>query len=175
MKDRIPTHSGRVTLKPVAGQADTYDMQRADQPTQEGTPLSKATFLTDETERAIWGDAGDRTVNAALFKLRGLVDEACKITYGSYAGTGVYGKDNPNSLTFDFEPKVIFISNGSQYATYDEYILWAVRGATYPISDYNNALNVSMTWNGNTVSWYGGNKERQLNVSGQTYVYVAIG
>lgn len=42
--DRVPAHPGRVTLIPVAGQANTYDMARADNPTETGTPLDKATF-----------------------------------------------------------------------------------------------------------------------------------
>lgn len=49
MQDRVPLYPGRVTLTPVAGQANTYDMARADQPTQEGTPLNKATLLKDVT------------------------------------------------------------------------------------------------------------------------------
>lgn len=49
MQDRIPLYPGRVTLTPVAGQANTYDMTRADQPTQEGTPINKATLLKDAT------------------------------------------------------------------------------------------------------------------------------
>lgn len=42
--DRVPTYPGRVVLTPVPGQANTYDMVRADNPTVEGTPLDKATF-----------------------------------------------------------------------------------------------------------------------------------
>ena len=42
--DRIPTHPGRVKLVPVPGQADTYDMVRADDPIVVGTPLNKALF-----------------------------------------------------------------------------------------------------------------------------------
>lgn len=49
MQDRVPLYPGRVTLAPVAGQPNTYDMTRADQPTQEGTPLNKATLLKDYT------------------------------------------------------------------------------------------------------------------------------
>ena len=49
MQDRVPLYPGRVTLTPVAGQANTYDLVRADQPTQEGTPLNKATLLKDVT------------------------------------------------------------------------------------------------------------------------------
>jgi hypothetical protein len=49
MNDRVSLYPGRVTLTPVAGQTNTYDMTRADQPTQEGTPLNKASLLTDAT------------------------------------------------------------------------------------------------------------------------------
>lgn len=49
MKDRIPLYPGRVKLNPVSGQANTFDLTRADQPTQEGTPLNKASLLKDAT------------------------------------------------------------------------------------------------------------------------------
>lgn len=39
--DRVPTYPGRVRLVPVSGQANTYDMARADQPVAEGTPINK--------------------------------------------------------------------------------------------------------------------------------------
>ena len=54
MQDRIPLYPGRVKMTPVAGQANTYDMVRADDPTQAGTPLNKATFLKDATA-ALYG------------------------------------------------------------------------------------------------------------------------
>ena len=49
MNDRVPRYPGRVKLTPVAGQANTFDMARADEPTQEGTPLNKANLLRDAT------------------------------------------------------------------------------------------------------------------------------
>lgn len=57
MKDRVPVYPGRVTLTPVSGQANTYDMVRADQPTQEGTPLNKNTLLKDATAQSYGGGA----------------------------------------------------------------------------------------------------------------------
>ena len=42
--DRVPTYPGRVKMTPVPGQANTYDMVRADSPTKEGTPIDKAAF-----------------------------------------------------------------------------------------------------------------------------------
>ena len=41
VKDRIPTYPGRVKLSPVSGQANTYDMVRADDPIEPGTPINK--------------------------------------------------------------------------------------------------------------------------------------
>lgn len=58
MQDRVPLYPGRVTLTPVAGQANTYDMARADQPTREGTPLNKATLLKDATAAKFGKDTG---------------------------------------------------------------------------------------------------------------------
>lgn len=68
MKDRVPTYPGRVKLTPVAGQENTYDMERADSPTQEGTPLNKETLLTD-TVAALLGLSGEATVNDMLAAL----------------------------------------------------------------------------------------------------------
>ena len=41
MQDRVSLHPGRVKLVSVPGQENTYDMVRADEPTQVGTPLNK--------------------------------------------------------------------------------------------------------------------------------------
>lgn len=49
MKDRVPLYPGRVKLVPVAGQSNVYDMERADAPTEAGTPLNKASLLKDAT------------------------------------------------------------------------------------------------------------------------------
>lgn len=49
MQDRVPLYPGRVKMIPVAGQANTFDMVRADEPTAEGTPLNKSTLLQDAT------------------------------------------------------------------------------------------------------------------------------
>lgn len=42
--DRVPKHAGRVKLTPVTGQPNYFTMERADEPTVEGTPLDKVTF-----------------------------------------------------------------------------------------------------------------------------------
>lgn len=44
IKDRIPTYPGRVRLTPVPGQENVYDMVRADEPIEPGTPINKTLF-----------------------------------------------------------------------------------------------------------------------------------
>lgn len=68
MQDREPTYPGRVTLTPVYGLANTYDMERADRPLQEGTPLSKASLLKDATA-ALFGLGTDAVPDDALHLL----------------------------------------------------------------------------------------------------------
>ena len=65
MKDRIPTYPGRVKMVPVAGQANTYDMVRADEPVEPGTPINKALFdskasvLTEDVTLYVNGSTGN--------------------------------------------------------------------------------------------------------------------
>lgn len=49
MKDRTPKYPGRVQLTPVDGTENTFDIVRADEPIEQGTPINKKTLLTDET------------------------------------------------------------------------------------------------------------------------------
>ena len=68
MENRQPTYPGRVKLTPVPGSSDLYDMERADQPTVEGTPLNKETLLQDATCAIL--DIPDTSVpNDAFVKL----------------------------------------------------------------------------------------------------------
>lgn len=68
MKDRVPLYPGRVNLVPVAGQENTYDMTRADQPTQAGDPLNKATLWSDATA-ALFGLGVDSVPDDGLKKI----------------------------------------------------------------------------------------------------------
>lgn len=65
MKDRIPTYVGRRKIIPVEGQPNTYDVEMADVPTQEGTPLNTETLLQNSTA-ALLGLGDDATPDDAL-------------------------------------------------------------------------------------------------------------
>lgn len=66
MQDRVPANPGRVLITPENGTAAYYaTMTRADNPTQEGTPLNKSTFLRDATA-ALFGLGTDAVPDDVL-------------------------------------------------------------------------------------------------------------
>lgn len=72
MRDRKPGEgkAGRMLIVPEDGSSSFHAfVYMADEPTDEGTPLNKANFLSDETELELWGSTGDRTVNEAFSRL----------------------------------------------------------------------------------------------------------
>lgn len=90
---------------------------------------------------------------------------------GSYQGDGTTSK----SLTFEFEPKFIYIYG----IRYGYARTWAVmiNNATYAIGDANDASTfvVNITWNGKSVSWSSAQGAGQaMNESSETYYYFAI-
>lgn len=336
MQDRVPLYPGRVKMTPVAGQANTFDMVRADDPTKAGTPLNKATLLKDATAAlyglgtgavpddvfaelgkykqywwkripVVWRDAyatlgdvtsvetGGNSSSSATYSIsysasysvdssgnvtlvspstlsvsytnytainalkghyfksnissvpgiyfvsadapdatRGTIDSVHyvyidgaklighaqgyeygpvelvnssdrnaypdsgthdgyeyeylgipfdnavtvpKIEMGSYVGTGTYGASNPNTLTFEFIPKLVIIKPNN---TTDKYHFEVIQGQTKTFSyqDNTNYGKVEISWNGNSISWYctsGDGSEGQLNKAEYTYYYIAIG
>lgn len=330
MQDRVPLYPGRVTLTPVSGQANTYDLTRADQPTQEGTPLNKASLLKDATAALfglgtdavpddafkelgvfkrdlvnyyVWAKAepdylgpgsiidygaewrsictlsntslyiyysdsytvvngnavltnpssvagkdftsnvdwfkppiigkyiqlinsstypaegykevykqapnGDfkyenstsfgnyltllsnfqtmpgniigyvltptneaPTESGYVFKSMGKLGGKSLIATGSYKGTGTYGSSNPNSLTFEFNPKLVLVNDNGQYG------LIAIKGSAGALAAANT-MQQYVSWGSNTVSWYcNGTRlsaNNQYNANGTTYNYIAIG
>lgn len=333
MQNREPTYPGRVTLTPVAGLANTYDMDRADQPLQQGTPLNKETLLKDATAALFgltaaavpddvlawlgkyaqyWWQRRSNTVttkaNYSYYMVSGATDyesagattvyyasaytvvndrfvltnpssvdvyynrymraDVCKGKYcmsnspsgysmyfvpstatvqraedegssgttydvyfdgctyytvtigqweyvqssnrnaypdsgtsggyayeylgvpfdnavtaprietGSYTGTGSSGSSQKNTLTFDFVPAVVIITEVSQISFYPGNVL--VNGQTDSngigsITSSGGNYAMTVDWADKKVSWYAGEADRQLNKSGVTYYYFAIG
>lgn len=118
-----------------------------------------------------------------FYALTDVEADGVKIEVGSYVGTGTYGSNNPNSLTFAFEPQVVFISirRTNHRNTGNGGFPW-FRGSGFgqlvstQSSLTNTQYNCTLTWSGKTLSWYTiGEVDAQLNTSGQTYDYIAIG
>ena len=124
MQDRIPMYPGRVVMTPVPGKVNTYDMRRADEPTQVGDPLNKATLLTDAVA-AKFGLSSAAVPNDVFSKIRSLFDTKTEFEIISYVGTGTAGKSNPTSVTFSKAPSLIIMlgykygNSGRWYQVFD--------------------------------------------------------
>ena len=110
MKDRKPKYPGRVRLTPVQGQENVFDLERADEPLEDGTPLNKLTLLTDETAKKFFGNLSEAelasvNINGVLGhisdKIKEILGKSVGFKYieiGSYIGTGAVGHDNPTEI-----------------------------------------------------------------------------
>lgn len=261
MQDRTPRYPGRVKLVPVSGQPNVYDMIRADSPTQDGTPINKATLLTDATA-AIFGLGAKATPNDVFAEIRNYVEATLNVPAGTedpaaylddlldayiakkkdrsvgfvcltfatvhpilggnkyiakvnvilqdyvsieaisyangsshnvakkftrskyngvwgewrneaqfssitYVGTGTYGSNKKNSVTFPDRPKAVFVSGPNS--------------AVFPGTAADGFVNcdgydmIPFSWSGNTLSWYNAQgADYQLNESGVTYTCLAL-
>lgn len=134
------------------------------------------------------------TLDGYMYKYLGIplfnAATAVQIATGSYVGTGTYGESNPNSLTFEFEPKLVIISGISSNGAIRSFAIISSKG-----SGFGTRANVSYSTTPspkvifsdikyNNLKWFvGANSssdatatlEVQQNVSGTTYHYLAIG
>lgn len=192
MQDRISNHPNRWVLTPVTGETDTYDFTRADDPTQVGTPLNKATFLPDAVATAVEtatgvsgitlpGEALDALATAFSNLGMGTIGH---IETGSYKGTGTAGSGGTGtatSLTFNYKPRLVFIlkSGAVVTTTAGDAFMWFNPST---IGGYGNTTSTASV-NDKTLSWITNGTSTsvttrardQMNTSGQTYIYVALG
>lgn len=68
MKDRQSLYPGRVKMTPVDGQDNIFDMERADEPTEQGTALSTHNLLPDYVAEALGLEAAENPTPAKAFK-----------------------------------------------------------------------------------------------------------
>lgn len=97
-----------------------------------------------------------------------------KSAIGSYVGTGEYGSNHKNSLTFAFVPKLVIVMGAYDGRAY--YGIF-INGSAYA-GGFIFAYDVlySCTWSDKTLYWYEtSGADTQLNRNGTTYYYVAIG
>lgn len=110
------------------------------------------------------------------------VDEALstclRAMTGSYAGTGVYGTANPNTLTFGHTPKVVVIQCMGAAYTGACVFIWGAENPLMITTNNNGTTGVyalQASYSGNTVSWYSSSGALyQLNRSGSTYNYATL-
>lgn len=127
---------------------------------------------------AMNGDAGDPYSNFSF----------PYIASGSYIGTGFYGENYPNPLSFSFAPKIIWCADDMEFmngtnsihmlymplvsTTYSKYCGFAGSGAKSYAYGKKSTDGKTIYWYCNSSSYGAGG---QLNSSGTTYYYTAIG
>lgn len=116
--------------------------------------------------------------NADNQKIDAALSTIPHIATGSYVGTGTFGSATPSALTFDFTPKlVVVVANEAQNMKAGTvFISGQTLNPGIGVSNYSNSsLSLTVAWGDQSISWYGASSSNQLNDSGVTYFYFAIG
>ena len=104
--DRVPTNAGRVILAPVAGQENTYDMVRADDPRIEGTPMNRDLFMQMqgfEASTTVFNSDGSITETGATGTKKTVFNADGSITE---TFTGTTGKVIVKTTTFNSDGSI---------------------------------------------------------------------
>ena len=136
--DRVPLYPGRITLNPVEGHTNTYDMFRADEPEVVGTPINKAT-LDSITQSRLTGRYYTPTVSKTVdsnatytvnpIPTSGWVESGTeKATSGVYVTTASLSQSNPFEA-FDGT----WSTNGGWRPAYDDNKPWIAIDLGAPI------------------------------------------
>lgn len=123
---------------------------------QEGKKVLPITLAECIKVPVNWGGSLDKSLELLL----PLLNTAVMAT-GSYTGTGTFGQDNPNELTFTFDPEIVIVSGASGSIT---------------ISNKEPSGGQSDGYIQNQkATWYSTSAAKQLNVQGEQYSYWAVG
>ena len=187
MQDRISNHPNRWVLTPVTGETDTYDFTRADDPTQTGTPLNKATFLPDAVASALETATGVSGISLPADALDALATamtqigtrtNIARVATGSYTGAGGTSTTKSKSLSFSFKPRFLVILKSGQnvniYST-GNCTSWMYGATTMAMSNnvtYNNGTSISWT---NSTTTQDNRPSYRMDESGVTYYYFCVG
>ena len=123
-------------------------------------------------------NADNQKIDAALAALGGAIAAAPKIAVGSYTGSGSCGASSPRTLTFAFQPKLVIIVENSWDYLKAGTALISGQSLSAGIGGGTNSgacLGLTVSWSGNSVTWYGPSAEKQLDMENTGYFYCAIG
>lgn len=153
----------------------------------DGAVYTPAETLTDNT-KALYGLGADAVPNDVLALIPNLIAGRAQIATGSYEGTGTEAtSDAPVTLTFDFEPKAIFIIPGAVAIPAGTMRLIAIRPQTkLPlVGSFESATHyrARLSWGERSVSIVGASGPlgtnylpgASMNAADMTYYYLAIG
>ena len=136
-------------------------------------------------------EADDRIMrtdfNEAFAKIDEGMSGGLKVETGSYIGNGLYGAEHPNTLNFDFAPKLVLIKlkdndifpsiiiGGDIYA---KSITRTLGGGVLRVSTSGNSISwyhTGNTWSANSSSGGSPIAGYQLNALNAVYFYAVFG
>lgn len=104
-------------------------------------------------------------------------DNGLLLYTGQYVGTGTYGENHPISITFPFEPIILFMP--VEVLNNVPSISFPTMGLTKSYKQFHpplqNAINIKISSDKKTISFYADNATSQFNAAGYTYCLAAIG
>ena len=149
---------------------------------QQGSAYSKANVLPAAVCTALGLTESTAEPKDAFTALQTLASSAyslasgrARVSKGEYTGTGTYGSNNKNSINFGFPPKFVSIIPKQRNTTYTTYMVTVEGCATASVQPGDRDAYMTLTWSGNTLSWYGTNTAKQMNENNTVYEYVGIG
>lgn len=200
MRDRVPTHPGRVRLVPVAGQDNLYDLVRADDAITEGMPLCKATLLPDSVCDVLGIDRDASTPADALAILPSkaplaspsftgtpraptpaTTDSSTRIATTAFATAAVnrgivvgsYDGNDASSRTISlgFTPRAVIVYN---HYLFDGWQYGGIATTAVPASSPGtlNIIVLKIVSGGFEV--YASSSRAKTNNAGEKYSYIAI-
>lgn len=139
----------------------------------------------DESGNAYFGQKYRTMLFDALgnpYKIDGTnIENTVQLSFGSYRGTDTYGASNPNSLTFDFVPRIVIVTQNdnislapSSVGTWGGGFMWTYGAISVKCGDNSNYELVTEL-NGTTLTWYSEKNSYTQQNSNYTYNYIAIG
>ena len=181
------------TLYPKTVAAQIDDVYSKNETYPKSQLYTRQQILSDAT-KTLYG-LGSSAIPDDVFSW--IAQEATRIETGTYVGTGMYGADNPNSLTFDFVPKAVFIigcekSDGTKSVYFGSDVDSFNCAMYYDLltTEYKENVGFGRNFNSNyrygkrsidgkTFYWYATypsspSADYQLNVAGTTYYYWAF-
>ena len=116
----------------------------------------------------------------------GKLGDKARVQVVSYVGTGTYGSDHPNSLTFGSLPEaIIFLGKVDSFGSvYSFFYTQQETKVLYPkiipngrndVNGYGFGYSIYGKRDGNTISWYSTkNQDCQANSIGYTFYYLVL-
>lgn len=137
--------------------------------------------LTDDTKQS-YGLSGAGVPDDVFNVIFNQLSKRAKIECSSYTGTGTYGAEAPNTITFDFEPAIVMVYLPEMQTATPVIMMRGVTKfkADIPSGSYVQGhlpnTELRLQWDGNVLTWYATEDDtNQLNAKGIVYHYIALG